>query len=84
LVEFFKQAAKLHYGQRKKDDVKLRFQYVKENGVVMSHSCVKNECAANMKFRTLRSPCVVENAKVLISLDLQVCIMKMKKHFLKT
>jgi len=61
LVDYFKQVAKLHYGQRKKDDVKLRFQYGKENGVVMSHTWVKNECAANMKFRTLTSPCVGEN-----------------------
>jgi hypothetical protein len=35
LVEYFKQAATLHYGLMKKEDLKLAFQYGKENGVVM-------------------------------------------------
>jgi len=77
LVVYFQQAVKLHYGQRKKEDVKFNFQYVKKIGVVMPQTCVKNECAVNMRLRRMKSPCVGENVKLLISLDLQVCIMKM-------
>jgi hypothetical protein len=72
LVEYFKQAAKLHYSHRKEEDVKLTFQYGKENGVNLSHTWVKNECAVNMRLRRMRRPCVGENMKVLVSLDLQV------------
>jgi hypothetical protein len=34
-VEYFKQAAKLHYGLTKKEAPKLAFPYGKENGVLM-------------------------------------------------
>jgi hypothetical protein len=54
LVEYFKQGAKLHYGLTIKEAPKLAFQYPKENGVVMSESWVKNECAGNMWLRGLR------------------------------
>jgi hypothetical protein len=51
LVEYSKQAAKLHYGHSKKDHVKLTFQHGKENGVVMPDTWVKNECAGNVWLR---------------------------------
>jgi len=77
LPEYFLQAAKLRYGQRKKGNVKLTFQYGKEYGVNLPHTWVKNECAFNMRLRRMRIRCVEENMKVRVSLDLQVCIVKM-------
>jgi hypothetical protein len=44
-VEYFQQAAKLHYGHRQKGDVKLTFQYGKGHGVVMPDTWVKKEYA---------------------------------------
>jgi hypothetical protein len=38
LVEYFRQPAKLGYSHRKKVDVKLIFQYGKENCVNLSHT----------------------------------------------
>ena len=53
LVEYFKQAAKLHYVLTTKEALKLTFQYGKENGVVMPQSWVKNETAVNVWLRAL-------------------------------
>ena len=54
LVEYFRQAAKLHYVLTKKEALKLTFQYGKENGVVMPQSWIKNETAGNAWLRGLR------------------------------
>jgi hypothetical protein len=54
LVEYFKQAATLHYGLMKKKALKLAFQYGKENGVVMPENWEYNESAGNMWLRVLR------------------------------
>jgi hypothetical protein len=54
MVEYLKQASKLHYGLTKKEALKLAFQYGKENGVVMPESWVKNKCVGNMWFRGLK------------------------------
>lgn len=54
MVDYFKQAAKLHYGHRKKDDVKLTLQYGKENAVNLPHKWLKNERAINVWLRRRR------------------------------
>jgi hypothetical protein len=54
LVEYFKQAAKLHYVLTTKEALKLTFQYGKENGAVMPQSWIKNEIPDNMWHRGLR------------------------------
>jgi hypothetical protein len=44
----------MYYGHTMKETVTLTFLYGKENGVVMSDSWMKNECAATMWLRGLR------------------------------
>jgi hypothetical protein len=53
LIEYFKQAATLHYGLMKKEALKLVFQYGKENGVFMPENWEYSESAGNMWLRGL-------------------------------
>ena len=53
-VEYFKQADKLHYGQKKKEALKLTLLFGKESGVIMPDSWITNECAGNKWLRGLR------------------------------
>ena len=71
---------KLHYVRTKKNAVKLTSRHGAENGVIMPDSWVRKVCVGNMWLRELEkhhSPCVWENLKLLVSLDLRVLVVKM-------
>jgi hypothetical protein len=83
LVEYFKQAAKLHYNLSMKEVMKLAFQYGKENGVTTPDSWVMNECTGNMWLRRLRkrhkSWCLRKPAAISLARSVQAFFFNLKE-----